>query len=354
MSSTTLNSPVPRRRYQTIDVAKAFAIILVVIGHFTDPHMPEAYDVIREVIYMFHMPLFVFASGFLYEAVRRPVSYGSFVARKFHRLMVPYFITSVIIILLKISMSGILPMDNPVSLFSLIEMFYLPSAGYFLWFVWALWWMQIIMPLFNRIRSRILLFILSLILYFCADYLPELFCFRQFGLNLVYFVTGVLFCDYMRQSGTERFGIAWQVVSICLFSVLAVCQLVVDTPDVAKPLIFLITGISGIAMSFSLASFFRTSASGPLLKVAYSVASASYIIYLFHTTFEGFAKGVLSYLHFFSMSPHMLTAWTGAVIVIVCGTVVPWWLAERVFIRWHVTRFIFGLRVPSISNTSEN
>ncbi len=53
------------RRWYIIDYAKAIAIILVVIGHFDPDEQPFWWECVRTVIYSFHTPLFMFASGFV-------------------------------------------------------------------------------------------------------------------------------------------------------------------------------------------------------------------------------------------------------------------------------------------------
>ena len=162
-------------RYETIDIAKAFAIILVVVGHFQSPYMPHGYEIMRSVIYLFHMPLFVFVSGFLYIATWRPTSYKHFVVKKFKRLMIPYLFVSIIIIGLKLLTPGAMTVENPVTCHAFLEIFYSPAAGFFLWFIWALWWMMLIIPLFHTPASRFWLFILSIHIHFYSHLLHETF-----------------------------------------------------------------------------------------------------------------------------------------------------------------------------------
>ena len=55
--------------------------------------------------------------------------------------MVPYFSVSAIVITIKLLTEGHAYVENPVTWMSYVKMLYLPEAGYFLWFIWALWWM---------------------------------------------------------------------------------------------------------------------------------------------------------------------------------------------------------------------
>lgn len=335
------------KRYESIDIARCFAIILVVTGHFRSEYMPRGYDIMVDVIYMFHMPLFMFVSGFLYQATRKNISYRKFITGKFRRLMIPYFTVSVLVILLKILTEGFMQVDNPVTWRAFVEILYYPAAGYFLWFIWALWWMMVIIPLFSSDMSRKILLALSMILFFISQDLPEIFCIDSFARMLVFFVGGTVVADYMKKNHIESFSIAGQIVSVIVFSALA-WLLVAGMGDnvgmVGKAILTLAVNISGIAMSMTLAYWWRIKASRRLLGISYSVAGASYIIYLLHTTFEGFAKSLLFKIHWFDYSPRLLMAWLGAIIIIGAGVVVPWWLATQVLNRRKITAFLFSLK----------
>ena len=73
-------------------------------------------------------------------------------------------------------------------------------------------------------------------------------------------------------------------------------------------------------------------------------SSSSYIIYLFHTTFEGFAKALvfkLPYLKNISDSGMFLI---GAMFVVACGVIIPIVLNEKVFKKYAATKVLFGLK----------
>lgn len=70
------------------------------------------------------------------------------------------------------------------------------------------------------------------------------------------------------------------------------------------------------------------------------VSASSYIIYLFHTTFEGFAKAVFRKLPLDSSLWYVFVP--EALIVIVCGVIAPIVLF-KIFKRYKVTRVLFGL-----------
>ena len=91
----------------------------------------------------------------------------------------PYLTTSVMVIVIKLLTQGSMSVDNPVTIFSFVEMFYMPVAGYFLWFIWALWWMFVLVPLFRGKQKHVELFCLRHLSYISF----RLDCLESFVLN---------------------------------------------------------------------------------------------------------------------------------------------------------------------------
>ena len=54
-------------RIIALDIAKAICIILVVMGHYVPDNSPAWYVLVHDVIYTFHMPLFMFVRKFRIE-----------------------------------------------------------------------------------------------------------------------------------------------------------------------------------------------------------------------------------------------------------------------------------------------
>lgn len=180
-----------------IDIAKAICIILVVIGHYSPDGCPEWWMAVHDFIYTFHMPLFMFASGFVYIATKRDgEKYGEFIMKKIKRLMIPYFVVSAIVIAIKLLTEGHAYVENPKTIMSFVKMFYYPEAGYFLWFIWALWWMFVIVPVFKTKQQRLVLFAISILLHYVPFATTEVFCISQFKNMLMFFMLGVVVYDW--------------------------------------------------------------------------------------------------------------------------------------------------------------
>lgn len=74
------------------------------------------------------------------------------------------------------------------------------------------------------------------------------------------------------------------------------------------------------------------------------VSVSSYIIYLFHTTFEGFAKAVLHKIPGVWNTGNDWVFCLTAVIVIVVGVVFPVLLHKYILQKYRITRLLFGLK----------
>lgn len=70
-----------KQRIEWIDMAKGYGIILVLVGHVDMPY-------ITKYIYAFHIPLFFFLSGCVYNTT---IEFNAFFIKKIKKLVIPYF-----------------------------------------------------------------------------------------------------------------------------------------------------------------------------------------------------------------------------------------------------------------------
>lgn len=336
-SYTTLWGVSAKKRWYAIDYAKAIAIILVVIGHYHPDGEPQWWSEVRQVIYSFHMPIFMFASGFLYMASFRKQSYGIFLWRKFKRLMIPYFATSTIIITIKLLTQKNAFVENPVTLSSYAEMLYLPSAGIFLWFIWALWWMFVVTPLFKSKVSRIWLFVFTFIVCHIPFRATDFFCLFDVQRMYVFFMLGVMVYDHKQ--------IVDRISSVPIFLPLLVF-VATETVGIISETAYnyvhsLLPYIGIVAMMIICREINKSGSRGLKSRLAF-VASYSYGIYLFHTTFMGVAKAFMNKLPLCKVNAEMIFVAT-ALLAIICGLVFPVLLYQSVFDKSKITRKIFGI-----------
>jgi fucose 4-O-acetylase-like acetyltransferase len=94
MSIEKINE-IHNNRILLIDLMQGMAMIMVVIGHHMFTFMPRWYEDLHTYIYLFHMPFFMFISGFLirysYKGVSSVSGYLYYVGRKAKKF-VPYIL----------------------------------------------------------------------------------------------------------------------------------------------------------------------------------------------------------------------------------------------------------------------
>lgn len=327
------------KRLAYLDVARALSIILVVIGHYNQHDFPIWYQKSVLGIYTFHIPLFMFVSGYLYTLTGMEKGYCDLFWKKFRRLMIPYFVVSFIVISIKLLFQGHAYISNPVTPQSYLRMFCLPEAGYYLWFVWSLWSMFVIVPFFKTKGQRLLLFFLAVALQMMP--LPEvdLFCLSQTKNNLVYFMLGVMASDHR-----ERLVPLGRVPLVFYFMAFLSVEFLYAFFPQSMGRFTLLIAFLGITFMIQLSKCLVQKGGKMMVFCLMSVSSASYVIYLFHTTFEGFAKAVIHKMDGVVDCSQMPFFLLGFVFVVTLGIWMPILLNDWVLKRYKTTRFLFGLK----------
>lgn len=160
-----------RSRLAWLDVSKGIAIILVVCGHafggVIDSSLPQGdwipYAFIT--IYIFHMPLFFFLSGFLVvPRIERNAS--SFVMSLITKIAYPYFLWSIFQIVILWSAGSLLntPMTNPSG--SILRLPIAPVSQF--WFLYSLFVLHLISFLLVRVAGALPLVGVSLLTMYLA------------------------------------------------------------------------------------------------------------------------------------------------------------------------------------------
>ncbi len=296
------------KRIVSIDIARAIGIVLVVIGHYMPEGAPFWYEGMRNWIYSFHMPLFMFLSGYVYSLTARKETYLSFLSRKAARLLIPYLIVSVVIILIKLAGQKVLGigLKNPVGADAFIRMLAYPEAAIHLWFIFALWWIFVIVPFFNWKGGHISLLIIAAALHYLPRILPSIifpgiFCLNQAAEYFLYFMLGAVIYDSGFNLGKPHKVLA--VAALVLFALNSVFRFATYASEYI--------GIAGILGLAALLQF----APEKCLKPVLAVSESSYCIYLVHSIFMGFAVTALKVFPAFLDTTGSLFA-PGALIIV--------------------------------------
>ncbi len=136
-------------RINRFDNLKGFAIILIVIGHLIYLKNTHEINLIRNFLYIIHLPIFFFVSGYFSKIDKdQPV-------KSFKRLMIPFLLFCILYWLFQ----KYVLLGHPKTLFI--------YPGYGLWFLISLFSMKLILPIIDRLRYPVLTsFILALLIGF--------------------------------------------------------------------------------------------------------------------------------------------------------------------------------------------
>ena len=109
-------------RLDDIDRAKGLAILLVVFGHIVPgapavmPGGNDWYLAVQTWVYQFHMPFFMYLSGFVMvyssAAATAPADYKAYLARRARRFLLPFFLFGLLILSGKLVMGMLTNVDN--------------------------------------------------------------------------------------------------------------------------------------------------------------------------------------------------------------------------------------------------
>jgi fucose 4-O-acetylase-like acetyltransferase len=148
-----------------IDRAKGLAILLVVFGHLMasgSPRGNEWYDTAKGIVYSFHMPLFMYLSGYVFALTgKQQITYGAyarFLRERAMRLLLPFALFGLLIVIGKYLSQYFLYVDDPPhSLLSGIGDLLVntdKSPALSIWYVYVLFLFSAVMPLLWRLGLR--------------------------------------------------------------------------------------------------------------------------------------------------------------------------------------------------------
>lgn len=276
-----------KKYYKDMDIARGIGIFLVVLGHsFPDAQFNGSvfYAYIYRFIYSFHMPLFFIISGFfaykIYE-ISTLKSYGRFVYGKFKRLMIPYISVSLIAVPIKLYMNNYAV--RPIKLNDLIMniIFYpLDIPIQYFWFIYTLFFMFAVAPLFKKLPLNITL-VITLML--------NLFFTKQVGFMYIYGIVHYLFYFffgiYLNSVYKSWSSIKNKQIMIVIFSVIIVTlNLKLFQPTKTMyPYHNLITSLFGSGIFLMLSNLIVNGSVGRLFK---NIGKYSYDIYLLSWFFQ--------------------------------------------------------------------
>ena len=181
------------KRIKWVDLAKGFAILLVIAGHTIGyPKDPTNQKIIRGLIYSFHMPLFFLLSGYTYRSSSSKEQLISGLKRSAKRLLLPAYILWLALTLFE-WLSG--KAAYPYSLFQLglsalfacaiplqINDIVIPLFG-FMWFSAALFVLKNLYDFLNYILKGRFMTLASILISVAGALIGKTF-FLPFGIDI--------------------------------------------------------------------------------------------------------------------------------------------------------------------------
>lgn len=241
-----------RQKITWLQILQGWSMLLVVIGHvtltgiFENPQTPVS-ATIERVIYSFHMPLFMFISGFLFyfTKISRDLAYKEVVSDKLKRLGIPYLFFTFFTFAVKFIFSPFMKRPVELSLRQFTDSFLYPGSNPLseMWFVATLFIIMLSYPLLKYMITgyfKIAVLIIGSVvlnLFFPPDIF--LLCLSNVAYMFLFFCLGILFCKFDIQRFLSHSGSL--LLSLLLFIAL---NLIPDCP-------ILLLNLTGIIFSVS-------------------------------------------------------------------------------------------------------
>lgn len=189
------------KRLLDLDIAIGVSIIIVVYGHlFLNDNMPEWYIESREIIYKFHMPLFMYFSGFLmsytYKKIETIIEYNNYIGKRISKFIPAYLLFSFIFIGFEFITSGYSISKLKLDIIDVLLYPAKAPAG-FLWYIYVLFQYYLIFPLLKRLVRKS--FVLALLVGIGFQFLgfTNLFNFELFSFYLLFIILGIIATQYL-------------------------------------------------------------------------------------------------------------------------------------------------------------
>lgn len=295
-----------------ITLCKGLAIMLVVIGHLLGRGEPEGHEWFldfKSYLYLFHMPFFMFLSGYVYFRPGRLPEllgrYRSFFRNQTVRLILPFFAFGLGILTLKIILQHFLHVDNVPDSFvdGLVKVFWNTNESpvLFIWYIFVLFVFSVLCPLLYPVLKENMWLWLALGLFIYAlPWFQHLYINKMTAYFIFFTVGGFL---RHHETGYCRLLDSRLLMWLVLFGLSFMLYGLID-----KRLCILLVGLLSIPALHSLCRHIVEN------KTLYILGRESYIIYLFNTLCIGATKAFIFFFtdwndeNFLWVAPTLLAA----------------------------------------------
>lgn len=315
--------PLAKTRRLDLDRAKGLGILLVVLGHLVARSAPTDngwYELLQSGVYQFHMPFFMYLSGYVTflsgDERAPPARWGSLTAKRASRLLVPFVLFGLAILVGKLVAAQLLYVDNLPGSFAdgLKRMVWNTdsSPAVSVWYIIVLFIFCIATPpLLRLFRDRTALLLAFAVVVYALP-VPHVMYLDRVARYYIFFVLGGLAAEAGGRwlSAMDRYH--WAALAAFGGALLATLAGWIRLSPEASLL------LCGMLSMPALHGMIRTPPFSTS-KVLLTIGTFSFIIYLLNTICIGLLKGVML----------KLMSWDGpnfllfAPLLMLAGTVGP-------------------------------
>lgn len=192
--------------------------VLVIFGHshpLGSTYYPQFLHKVIEFIYLFHMPLFFFLSGFLleYTGNLKNIQLKKYMKKKIDLLLIPYIFLSIIGIIPKYLLASYTTDNISINFITIIKMIFSPREGVWghLWFTPTLLVVLLISILLYKIKNNkikiIMFFIAFLLNIFPIN--TDWFAIKDICKELIYTIVGIYSCKKLINKEDKYFKLKY-------------------------------------------------------------------------------------------------------------------------------------------------
>lgn len=306
-----------RKREVWIDYTKVLACILVVIGHLLQglnkaniEWNDTLYEYINMFIYLFHMPLFMCLSGYLYKKtsnIENIKDYKKFVLKKLVNLGVPYISFYLLYVMINMLFSS--SVNTQMGINEVFSIFTKPIAPF--WFLYALFFIFLLIPILEKIwlKNINMVLLTTIVLYIFNIFIKT----NVYVIDIVfqysfYFYLGVFIYNQNIKKAKMRFN----VINIIIYILLSILFYYLTSKSSNLLLCFYnyFMGIYGVIISL----FVFKSINLEKSTIWNFLSRYTFQIYLTHTIFTAGARIILLKLSITNFYIHLLTGLTAGII----------------------------------------
>lgn len=200
------------KRIEYIDIFRSIGIILMVLGHIIDYHC-----LFSKFFYAFHMPMFFFISGYLFNhKSKEKCSFTYYISKKIKTLLIPYLFFGLLGYIIYIARYGY--SAEPVKHLFYINDKYLPISEA-IWFLSALFFADIIFFLSERyIKNRFILFVTVFIVSVFGCIQNRILNFDlPFSLGQAFVGLGFIYIGFLYKTFENKYNIINSLPFVYLF-----------------------------------------------------------------------------------------------------------------------------------------